>query len=111
MAKEVKTEAPKAQKPVNKKAKFIWFAISMVVFVVGVLLAKAGVSFEHYAVKAVYAVAVLFPLLIAAQKVSFERVDANGKKNPLAYIMYYFCIILFIVLIPFIFWVNQFVSL
>ena len=94
MAKEVKAEAPKAQKPVNKKAKFIWFAVSMIIFVVGVLLAKAGVSFENYAIKAVYAVAVLFPLLIAAQKVSFERFDENGKKNPLAYIMYYFCIIL-----------------
>ena len=111
MAKEVKTEAPKAQKPLNKKLKYVWFAVSIVIFVVGVLLAKAGVSFESYAVKAVYAVAVLFPLLIAAQKVSFERVDENGKKNPLAYIMYYFCIILVIVLIPFIFWVNQFVAL
>ncbi len=111
MAKEVKGDAPKAKKPLNKKVKFIWFAISMVIFVAGVLLAKAGVSFEHYAMKAAYAVAVLFPLLIAAQKTSFERVDENGKKNPLAYLMYYFCIILFIVLIPFIFWVNQFVSL
>lgn len=111
MAKEVKKEAPKAQKPINKKAKFIWFAISMVVFVAGVLLAKAGVSFENYALKAVYAVAVLFPLLISAQKISFERIDENGKKNILAYIMYYLCILLFIVLIPFIFWVNQFVAL
>ena len=111
MAKEVKTEAPKAQKPLNKKVKYIWFAISMVVFVAGVILAKAGVSFENYALKAVYAVAVLFPLLLAAQKVSFERIGEDGKKNPVAYIMYYFCIILFIVLLPFIFWVNQFVAL
>lgn len=108
---EVKNEAPKAQKPVNKKAKFIWFAISMVIFAAGVILAKMGVSLENYAVKAVYAVAVLFPLLIAAQKTSFERVDENGKKKPLIYVLYYFFIVLFIVLVPFIFWVNQFVSL
>ena len=108
---EVKNEAPKAQKPVNKKAKFIWFAISMVIFAVGVILAKTGVSLENYAVKAVYAVAVLFPLLIAAQKTSFERVDENGKKKPLIYVLYYFFIVLFIVLVPFIFWVNQFVSI
>lgn len=111
MSTEVKNEAAQAQKPVKKSAKFIWFAISMVVFLAGVILAKAGISLENYAVKAVYAVAVLFPLLVAAQKTSFERIDENGKKKPLAYILYYFFIIMFIVLIPLIFWVNQFVAL
>lgn len=111
MSAEVKNEAPKAQKPANKKVKFIWFAISMVIFAAGIILAKMGISLENYAVKAVYAVGVLFPLLIAAQKTSFERVDENGKKRPLIYVLYYLFIILFIVLIPLIFWVNQFVSL
>lgn len=107
---EVKKDAPKEQKPLNKKAKFIWFGISMVIFVVGVIMAKAGVSFENYALKAVYAVAVLFPLLVAAQKVSYERIDEDGKRNVLAYVLYYFFIVLFVVLLPVIFWVNQFVS-
>lgn len=111
MAKEVKNEAPKVQKPIKKSVKFIWFAVSMVIFFVGVILAKAGISLENYVIKAAYAVAVLFPLLVAAQKTSYERVGADGKKNPLIYILYYFMIVLFIVLIPFIFWVNQFVSM
>lgn len=102
----------KKQKPINKKHKYIWFCVSMVLFLLGVILAKSGVSFENYAVKAVYALAVFFPLLVAAQKVSFERVDPKtGKKNIPAYIMYYFCVALFIVMIPIIFWVNQFVSI
>ncbi len=106
-----KTAPKKKTKPVNKKEKFIWFAAAMVIFAIGAILAKAGVSFDNYAVKAVYAVLVFFPLLMSAHKVSFEQYDANGKRNILAFIMYYFCIILFIVLIPVIFWVNQFVSL
>ena len=111
MSTEVKKEAPKAQKPVNKKVKYIWFAVSMVIFAAGIIAAKMGVSLENYAVKAVYAVGVLFPMLVAAQKTSYERTDENGKKRPLIYVLYYFFIVLFIVLIPFIFWVNQFVSL
>ncbi len=111
MSTEVKSKAPTAQKPVNKKVKYIWFAISMLIFAAGVILAKNGVSLENYAVKAVYAVAVLFPLLVAAQKTSCERIGENGKKNVFAYVLYYIFIILFIVLIPLIFWVNQFVSL
>lgn len=100
------------QKPINKKSKFIWFAISIAIFLLGIILAKVGISFENYILKAVYAVAVLFPLLVAAQKVSFERFDAKtNKKNIPAFIMYYLCIILFIVFIPIIFWVNQFVSI
>ena len=102
----------KKQKPINKKHKYIWFAVSMAVFVLGVILAKSGISFENYAFKAVYALAVFFPLLVAAQKVSCERVNPEtGKKNIPAYIMYYFCVALFIALIPIIFWVNQFVSI
>lgn len=105
------TTPKKKTKPINKKEKFIWFAVSMVIFAVGAILAKAGVSFDNYAVKAVYAVLVFFPLLMAAQKVSYERYDKDGKKNILAFLMYYLCVILFIVLIPVIFWVNQFVSI
>lgn len=102
----------KKQKPGNKKLKFIWFGISVVIFAIGLVLAKCGISFENYALKAIYAVAVLFPMIIAAQKVSFERIDPEtGKKNVPAYMMYYLCIILFIVFIPIIFWVNQFMSL
>ncbi|MBQ8228952.1 MAG: hypothetical protein IJZ88_08065 [Clostridia bacterium] len=110
MAEQNKTPDKKI-KPINKKAKFIWFAISMVIFAVGAILAKSGVSFDSYVVKAIYAVFVLFPLLMAAQKVSCERYDEEGKRNILAFLMYYFCIFLFIVLIPVIFWVNQFVLL
>lgn len=102
----------KKQKPINKKHKYIWFAVSMAVFLLGIILAKAGISFENYVIKAVYALAVFFPLLVAAQKVSYERIDTKtGKKNIPAYIMYYFCVALFIVMIPIIFWVNQFVSI
>lgn len=110
MAKQGKTPVKK-DKPINKKEKFIWFAVSMVIFAVGVILAKSGVSFENYALKVVYAVLVLFPLLMAAQKVSCERYDDNGKRNILAFLMYYVCIAAFIVLIPVIFWVNQFVQI
>ncbi len=111
MAKEVVKKVSEEKKSSKKSAKFIWFGISIVVFITGVVLAKFGISLENYAVKAVYAVCVLFPLLVAAQKVSCERVDENGKKNVPAYFMYYLCIVLFIVLLPFIFWVNQFVSI
>lgn len=110
MAKQEKTPAKKS-KPINKKEKFIWFLISMIIFAVGAILAKCGISLESYAVKAVYAILVFFPLLMAAQKVSYERYDENGKRNIPAFIMYYFCVILFIVLIPVIFWVNQFVQI
>ena len=100
------------QKPINKKHKFIWFGVSVVIFAFGLILAKLGVSFENYAVKAIYAVAALFPMIIAAQKVSFERYEPKtGKKNFAAFIMYYLCVALFIVMIPIIFWVNQFVSI
>lgn len=110
MSKEVKNDSVQAQKPVNMIVKFIWFAISMAIFFAGVILAKVGISLENYAVKAAYAVAVLFPLLVAAQKTSCERFDENGKKRPLIYVFYYFLIVLFIVLLPVIFWVNQFVT-
>ncbi|MBQ8783166.1 MAG: hypothetical protein IJZ57_05280 [Clostridia bacterium] len=110
MAEQKKTPNKKT-KPINKKEKFIWFLISMVIFAVGAILAKCGVSFDNYAVKAVYAVLVLFPLLMAAQKVSYERFDENGKRNIPAFLMYYACVLLFIVLIPVIFWVNQFVQI
>ncbi len=110
MAKQEKQEAKKA-KPVNKKEKFIWFLVSMAIFAVGVILVKCGVSFDSYIVKSIYAAFVFFPLLMAAQKVSCERYDENGKRNFLAFIMYYFCIALFIVLIPVVFWVNQFVQI
>ncbi len=105
------TTPKKKSKPINKKEKFIWFGISMVIFAVGAILAKVGVSFESYALKAVYAVLVFFPLLMAAQKVSYERYDENGKRNIPAFLMYYLCVVLFIVLIPIIFWVNQFVAI
>lgn len=113
MEKEnINGSAGKKPKPIDKKLKFIWFGISVFIFSVGLILAKCGISFENYAVKAIYAIAVLFPMIVAAQKVSFERINPeNGKKNIFAYIMYYLCIILFIVFIPIIFWVNQFMSL
>lgn len=110
MGKQEKTPNKKT-KPINKKEKFIWFLASMVIFTIGAILAKAGVSFDNYAVKAVYAVLVLFPLLMAAQKVSYERYDDKGKRNIPAFLMYYVCVLLFIVLIPIIFWVNQFVQI
>ncbi len=110
MANQEKTPIKKA-KPINKKEKFIWFVASLVIFAVGAILAKCGVSFENYALKAVYAVLVLFPLLMAAQKVSYERYDENGKRNIVAFLMYYFCVALFIVFIPLVFWVNQFVQI
>lgn len=111
MQKEDIKSAEKVQKPINKKAKFIWFAVSIVVLAVGIILVKSGISFENYVLKSVYALAVLFPLLVAAQKTSCERIKSDGKKNIPAYIFYYFLIILFVVCIPFIFWVDQFVSL
>ena len=111
MAKEEVKAAEKAKKPVNKKAKFIWFAVSIIVLAIGVILVKSGISFENYVLKSVYAVAVLFPLLVAAQKASCERIKENGKKNIPVYLLYYLYIILFVVFIPFIFWVDQFVSL
>ncbi len=105
-------KAPKKnKKPINKKEKFIWFGASMVIFAVGLILAKCGVSFENYVLKAVYAVLVFFPLLVAAQKVSYERYDENGKRNIPAFLMYYLCVALFIILMPLIFWVNQFVMI
>ena len=107
---EQKRKPTKKAKPINKKEKFIWFAVSVVIFAIGAILAKCGVSFENYALKAVYTVLVLFPMLMAAHKVSFEHYDENGKRNVLAFLMYYVCILLFIVLIPVIFWVNQFVQ-
>lgn len=111
MEKGEKKIKEKESKPVNKAAKFIWFAVSIVVLAVGVILVKSGISFDNYVLKAVYAVAVLFPLLVAAQKTSCERVKEDGKKNIPAIILYYIFIVLFVVFIPFIFWVDQFVSL
>ena len=105
MRKDENKAAEKVQKPVNKKAKFIWFAVSIIILV------KAGISFENYVLKSIYAVAVLFPLLVAAQKASCERVKEDGKRNIPVILLYYLYIILFVVFIPFIFWVDQFVSL
>ena len=110
MGKVVPNTKTEEKKPINKKAKFIWFAIAMVIFLIGVILCKLGISFDNYVLKSVYAIAVFFPLLVAAQKVSCERYDENGKRNALAFVMYYFLILLFIVLIPIIFWVDQFVA-
>ena len=111
MRKDENKAAEKVQKPVNKKAKFIWFAVSIIILVIGIILVKAGISFENYVLKSIYAVAVLFPLLVAAQKASCERVKEDGKRNIPVILLYYLYIILFVVFIPFIFWVDQFVSL
>lgn len=100
----------KKSKPINKKEKFIWLAIGLAIFAVGAILAKCGVSLDNYAVKAVFAILVLFPILMAAHKVSFEQYDENGKRNIPAFLLYYLCIALFIIFIPLVFWVNQFVQ-
>lgn len=109
MGNEVKSSTEKKKKPLNKKAKFIWFGISLVALFLGIILVKAGVPFESLVVKAIYAVAVLLPLLVAAQKISYERVDENGKKKIWAYIAYYICIVAVIILLPFTLWIDQFI--
>ena len=111
MVKEEVAAKSENKKEINKKQKFIWFAISVVVLFAGIIIVKAGVSFDNIIIKLVYGILVLVPMLIAAQKVSCERIKPDGKKNIPAYIMYYLCIILFVVLIPFIFWIEQFVRM
>lgn len=111
MGKDNIKSAEKEQKPINKKAKFIWLGISVVILIAGVLIVKSGVSFDNIVIKAVFAAAVLVPLFIAAQKISCERIKPDGKRNIVAYVLYYLIITLFVILIPFIFWIDQFVSL
>ena len=106
----------KAAKPIEK---WIWFAASAVIAVVGFILRKGGTELP-FAVKAVYCAMLLFAVIMAAQRTSEERfrfgaVDEKGKKADkkkyaLSTLVYYLFIFAAVFYCFFCLWVVKFIS-
>ena len=93
VAEKEKTE--KAQKPVKKIEKFIWFFISAVIAAVGTLCHINNVKFNIW-VSVFYSAFLFFTIIMAAQRTSVERfgyADDSNEGNKLKYaltsILYY----------------------
>ena len=112
MSEKEKTQSTeKLPKPAEK---FIWLAASVVIALVGYFLRTGGVELPFWGTVA-FTVALLFTIIIAAQKVSTERfVLADNKETKKQYILksilYYIYIFIAVFYIFMSLWVARILS-
>lgn len=112
MSKNEKTQTTeKMPKPVEK---FIWLGVSVVIAIVGYFLRTGGVQLPFWGT-VVFTVALLFTIIVAAQKVSTERFAlAENKETKKQYILksilYYIYIFVAVFYIFFSLWVARILS-
>ena len=100
IAEKEKTEnKEKAQKPVKKTEKYIWFLASVIIAAVGSICHINGVKFNIW-VSVAYSSFLLFTIIMSAQRTSVERFGyaesptADKTKYALTSILYYIFIII-----------------
>lgn len=102
IAEKEKTEnKEKAQKPVKKTEKYIWFLASAVIAAIGAVCHSNEIKFNIW-VSVVYSAFLLFTIIMAAQRTSIERFGyadeesktADKTKYALTSILYYIFIII-----------------
>ena len=102
IAEKEKTEnKEKAQKPVKKTEKYIWFLASAVIAAIGAVCHTNEIKFNIW-VSVVYSAFLLFTIIMAAQRTSIERFGyadeesetADKTKYALTSILYYIFIII-----------------
>lgn len=111
--KEKTKKNEKAQKPVKKIEKFIWFLASAVIAAVGSLCHTNNVKFNIW-ISVIYSAILLFTIIMAAQRTSVERFGyadeesgtADKAKYALTSILYYFFIIIAVVYAFLALWVS-----
>lgn len=101
----------KKDKPIKKVEKYIWFAVSAVICLVGGILRNATDSLPA-AVKVIVSACILFTIVMAAQKTSIERFSYAGenpdkKKYILLSVLYYAFIVVAVFDIFFCLWVSK----
>lgn len=92
-----KEKTAKAQKPVKKAEKFIWFAASAVIAAIGAVCHTNSIKFNIW-ISVVYSAILFFTVIMAAQRTSIERFDCiehDGSKVKyfLISVLYYVFII------------------
>lgn len=84
VAEKEKTEnKEKAQKPVKKIEKYIWFLASAVIAAVGAVCHTSEIKFNIW-VSVVYSAFLLFTIIMAAQRTSVERFGYADEESPTA---------------------------
>lgn len=105
----------KIEKPINRLQKYIWFAISIVISVVGMILHNGDGKLPAWGI-IVYASLLLFTIIMAAQKTSVERFyyggdNGNKKKFILLSIVYYIFIVVAVFYVFQALWVSKILSI
>ncbi|HJI46129.1 MAG TPA: hypothetical protein OIM00_01605 [Oscillospiraceae bacterium] len=84
VAEKEKTEnKEKAQKPVKKTEKYIWFLASVIIAAVGSICHINGVKFNIW-VSVAYSSFLLFTIIMSAQRTSVERFGYADEESPTA---------------------------
>ena len=113
MSNNEKTQTTeKMPKPAEK---FIWLGVSVVIAVVGYFLRTGGVELPFFG-SVIFTVALLFTIIIAAQKASTERFAlADNKETKKQYILksilYYVFILIAVFYIFMALWVSRILSI
>ena len=105
----------KAEKPINKVQKYIWFAISVLISFIGMIIHNTMDKLPSWAI-IVYAALLLFTIIMAAQKTSIERFSYSGetpnkKKFILSSFIYYAFIIIAVFYVFQALWVSKILSI
>lgn len=110
VAEKERTE--KAQKPVKKIEKFIWFIASAVIAAGGAICHTNEIKFNIW-VSVIYSALLLFTIVMAAQRTSVERFGyadeesgSNKTKYALTSVLYYIFIIIAVVYAFLALWVS-----
>lgn len=111
--KEKAENKEKAQKPVKKIEKYIWFLASAVIAAVGAVCHTNGIKFNIW-VSVIYSAFLLFTIIMAAQRTSVERFGYANEDSPtadktkyaLTSILYYIFIIIAVVYAFLALWVS-----
>lgn len=107
---ELKAEEKKSAKPINKKEKFIWLAVSLVIAFVGIIIHVNSVKLPLVPM-IIYAALLLFTIIMSAQKTSIERFSFTGdnpdkKMYMIMSTLYYAIIILAVAYVLLALWVS-----
>lgn len=110
-----KKKEERTQKPVKKGEKFIWFAVSIIIAFVGYII-RTSDFVQPIWLKILFPAALLFTIIIAAQKTSTERFALAGNKSArsryiLISVLYYIFIIFAVFYVFLSLWVSGVLSI
>ncbi len=110
----LKKEENKPEKPINKKEKYIWLAVSVVIAIAGIIIHTKSITLSA-APMVLYAAGLMFTIIMSAQKASIERFSFTGENanKKMYYIMsalYYGIIILAVAYVILALWISNIFS-